>query len=104
MLKVGDFSKIAQVSIRLLRYYDEVGLFHPAYIDPYHCPETKQYLYHSGYRYYRVEQLTELNKILALKDLGLTLDQIQRYLRDNLQAAPNEALETLLYHRNSLKS
>ncbi|MGB1289112.1 MAG: MerR family transcriptional regulator [Aggregatilineales bacterium] len=86
MLKVGDFSKIAQVSIRLLRYYDEVGLFHPEYVDP-----------DSGYRYYRVEQLTELNKILALKDFGLTLDQIQRYLRDNL--SPEDIQGMLLLHR-----
>lgn len=73
MLKVGDFSRIAQVSIRLLRYYAEVDLFHPAYIDP-----------QTGYRYYQAEQLRELNKILALRDLGLTLEQIKRCIRDDL--------------------
>lgn len=73
MFKIGEFSKIAQVSGSLLRYYDEVGLLKPASIDPF-----------SGYRYYSVEQLPRLNRILALKDLGLTLDQIQRLLKDDI--------------------
>lgn len=73
MLKVGDFSRIAQVSIRLLRYYAEVDLFHPAYIDP-----------QTGYRYYEAEQLRDLNKILALRDLGLTLEQIKRCISEEL--------------------
>ena len=34
MLKIGLFSKLSRVSIRMLRYYDEIGLLHPAYIDP----------------------------------------------------------------------
>lgn len=67
MFKIGDFSKIAQVSIRLLGYYDEIGLLKPAQIDG-----------ESGYRYYTVEQLPQLNCILALKELGLSLDQIRR--------------------------
>jgi DNA-binding transcriptional MerR regulator len=62
---IGEFSKIAQVSGRLLRYYDQLGLFKPAKIDP----ET-------GYRFYSAKQLPDLNRILALKELGLTLEQI----------------------------
>jgi DNA-binding transcriptional MerR regulator len=62
---IGEFSKIAQVSGRLLRYYDDLGLFKPAKIDP----ET-------GYRFYSAKQLPDLNRILALKELGLTLEQI----------------------------
>jgi DNA-binding transcriptional MerR regulator len=73
MFKIGEFSKIAQVSSTLLRYYDEVGLLRPAHIDPF-----------TGYRYYSVEQLPRLNRILALKDMGLTLDQIQRLLEDDI--------------------
>lgn len=76
MLKVGDFSRIAQVSIRLLRYYAEVDLFHPAHIDP-----------QTGYRYYQAEQLRDLNKILALRDLGLTLEQIKRCICEDLSTA-----------------
>lgn len=76
MLKVGDFSRIAQVSSRLLRYYDEMGLFHPAHIDPT-----------TGYRFYRVEQIPDLNRILALRDLGLSLEQIKRCIVDDLSTA-----------------
>src|SRR5574341_1636017 len=69
MFRIGEFSKIAQVSGRLLRCYDQVGLFKPGQIDPV-----------TGYRYYSARQLPELNRILALKELGLTLDQISRLL------------------------
>jgi len=69
MFRIGEFSKIAQVSGRLLRYYDEIGLLSPQSIDP----ET-------GYRYYSARQLPRLNRILVLKELGLSLEQIARLL------------------------
>src|SRR5882724_2874584 len=75
MFRIGEFSKIAQVSGRLLRYYDEIGLFKPVRIDS----ET-------GYRYYSAQQLPELNRILALKELGLTLDQIARLVAGHISA------------------
>src|SRR5262245_19062465 len=77
MFRIGEFSKIAQVSGRLLRYYDRVGLFKPVRADPM-----------TGYRYYSASQLTELNRILALKELGLTLDQIRRLVAGKI--APSE--------------
>ena len=77
MFRIGEFSRIAQVSGRLLRYYDELNLLKPIRIDP----ET-------GYRYYSAEQLPRLNRILALKDLGLSLDQIGRLLNDHV--SPDE--------------
>ena len=46
MLKIGDFSKLARVSIRMLRHYDEIGLLRPAVTDPA-----------TGYRYYHESQL-----------------------------------------------
>lgn len=73
MLKIGDFSRIAGVSVRLLRYYEELGLFNPAYIDSV-----------SGYRYYESAQIINLNKILALKDLGLTLQEIKLYIDEEI--------------------
>jgi DNA-binding transcriptional MerR regulator len=73
MFTVGEFSRLAQVSKRLLRYYDEIGLLKPVHTDPM-----------TGYRYYSAEQLPNLNRILALKELGLSLDQIQRVLRDKV--------------------
>jgi DNA-binding transcriptional MerR regulator len=69
MFRIGEFSLIAQVSGRLLRYYDEIGLLSPEYTDP-----------QMGYRYYSAEQLPRLNRILVLKELGLGLDQIARLL------------------------
>ena len=75
MFRIGEFSKIAQVSGRLLRYYDEIGLLTPNYTDP-----------QSGYRYYTAEQLPRLNRILALKDLGFTLDQVANLLDDQVSS------------------
>jgi DNA-binding transcriptional MerR regulator len=73
MFKIGDFSKIARVSTRLLRYYDSIGLLSPGRIDPA-----------TGYRYYLADQLARLNRILALKELGLSLEQIGRLLDGNI--------------------
>jgi DNA-binding transcriptional MerR regulator len=73
MFTVGEFSRLAQVSKRLLRYYDEIGLLKPRHTDLF-----------TGYRYYSAEQMSLLNRILALKDLGLSLEQIQRILRENV--------------------
>lgn len=76
MFKIGDFSKLAQVSVKTLRFYDQIKLLQPAWIDRY-----------SGYRYYTLAQLPRLNRILALKDLGFSLEQIQKLLREDLPAA-----------------
>jgi DNA-binding transcriptional MerR regulator len=76
VFRIGDFSRIARVSCRLLRHYDELGLFKPARIEA----ET-------GYRYYSAAQLPRLNRILVLRDLGLSLEQIAQALRDDLGAA-----------------
>jgi DNA-binding transcriptional MerR regulator len=73
MFTIGEFSRLAQVSNRLLRYYDEIGLLKPLQTDRF-----------TSYRYYSAEQLPELNRILALRELGLSLDQIQRILRDKV--------------------
>ena len=77
MFKIGEFSKIAQVSVSQLRYYDEVDLLKPTRIDEW-----------TGYRYYSAQQLRHLNRILALKELGLSLDQIRRMLGDEI--SPDE--------------
>src|SRR5215469_3568639 len=69
MFRIGEFSCIAQVSGRLLRYYDEIGLLSPDFTDP-----------QTGYRYYSARQLPRLNRILVLKELGLSLEQIARLL------------------------
>lgn len=73
MLKIGEFSRLVRVPAKTLRYYDEIGLFKPA-----------QYDEDTGYRYYSVEQLPRLYRIVALKGLGLSLDQIKILLTDDL--------------------
>ncbi|MBV7337447.1 MerR family transcriptional regulator [Chloroflexi bacterium TSY] len=75
MFKIGEFSKIAQVAVSQLRYYDKIGLFQPEYTDQF-----------TDYRYYRASQLPDLNRILAMKELGLTLEQIHRLVADNVSA------------------
>lgn len=73
MFKIGDFSQLGRVSVRTLRHYDELGLLKPAQTDRF-----------TDYRYYAIEQLPTLNRILALKELGLSLDQIAGLLRDDV--------------------
>lgn len=73
MIKIGEFSKLAQVPIATLRYYDQVGLLKPVQVDNF-----------TGYRYYTVNQLPRLNRILALKGLGFSLEQISDVLTEGL--------------------
>jgi effector-binding domain-containing protein len=75
VFRIGDFSRFSYVSIKALRYYDELGLLKPDRVDP-----------STGYRYYSAEQLPRLNRIIALKDLGFTLDQIAIMLGGKISA------------------
>lgn len=84
MFRIGEFSRIAQVSGRLLRYYDELGLLVPEFIDP-----------QTGYRYYSAQQLPRLNRILVLKEIGLSLEQITELLAQNLPAEAFRGMLTL---------
>lgn len=72
MIKIGDFSKLVQVPIATLRYYDQVGLLKPLEVDKF-----------TGYRYYSASQLPRLHRILALKGLGFSLEQIGAVLAEN---------------------
>lgn len=65
MLRIGEFSKLSRVSIRMLRHYDEIGLLKPVHIDP-----------DTGYRYYGEDQLSAAGRITALKDMGFGLSAI----------------------------
>jgi DNA-binding transcriptional MerR regulator len=73
MIRIGDFSKFSRVSIKTLRYYDEMGLLKPIQVDHF-----------TGYRYYEFDQLAVLYRILALKDLGFSLEEIGRLLDSDL--------------------
>ncbi len=80
-LRIGEFSRLARVSVKALRLYDRLGLLKPARIDE-----------SSGYRYYASEQLPRLNAILALKDLGFSLEQVKRVLNEGLSQAQIRAM------------
>lgn len=102
MLKIGEFSKLSRVSVRMLRYYDEIGLLKPAEIDPF-----------TDYRYYREDQLPIAGRITALKDIGFTLadivkilkiyddgEQLESYFSERQKELEKTKLETL--HRLTL--
>lgn len=62
MFKIGEFSKLSRISIRMLRHYDEIGLLVPEETDPW-----------TGYRRYAAAQLMTANRITALRGLGFSL-------------------------------
>jgi DNA-binding transcriptional MerR regulator len=76
MFRIGEFAQVAQVSSRQLRFYDQLGLLQPAHTDS-----------RTGYRYYSIRQLPRLNSILALQELGLSLEQIGPLLKDDISPA-----------------
>ena len=75
MFRIGDFSRLARVTIRTLHYYDEAGLLRPAHVDE-----------QTGYRYYTAAQLETLQRILLLKDFGFSLDDVREALAVPLSA------------------
>jgi DNA-binding transcriptional MerR regulator len=84
MFRIGEFAQIAQVSSRQLRFYDQLGLLQPAHIEEA-----------NGYRYYSIRQLPRLNSILALKDLGLSLEQIGPLLKDEISPSELRGMLTM---------
>lgn len=75
MFSIGDFAALGRVSVRMLRHYDALGLLVPTTVDP-----------RTGYRSYRAEQLRRLNRIVALKELGFTLEQVGAVLDEKVGA------------------
>ncbi|GHO70341.1 MerR family transcriptional regulator [Ktedonobacter sp. SOSP1-52] len=84
MLKIGEFARLSQVSIKTLRHYDALNVLRPARIYP-----------ESGYRLYEIGQLVDMVRILALKDCGFTLEEIARLL----QTYDTKTVEALLHQR-----
>jgi DNA-binding transcriptional MerR regulator len=87
MLTIGEFARLGQVSPRMLRHYDELGLLRPERVDQA-----------TGYRFHEVAQLARLHRLLALRDLGFGLDQIDQLLDENL---PPEQLRGMLRLRQA---
>lgn len=87
MLKIRDFARLAEVSMATLRYYDEIGLLKPIQVDPA-----------TGYRFYTIDQLPQLHRILAFKELGLGLAQIVEILAEGISP---EAMQGMLRLRQA---
>lgn len=73
MFKIGDFSRLSRISVKALRYYDEIGLLKPVKVDQF-----------TGYRYYSADQVPRLNYIVSLKNMGLSLEEVSRLLNNDL--------------------
>ncbi|MBR1718021.1 MAG: MerR family transcriptional regulator [Bacilli bacterium] len=72
MYKIGEFSTLNHITIKTLRYYDEIGLLKPSIVDKY-----------TGYRYYSNNQINNINNIKYYKELGLSLEEIKDLLNNN---------------------
>jgi DNA-binding transcriptional MerR regulator len=82
MLKIGEFSRLSQATVKTLRHYDDIGLLKPSHVDPF-----------SDYRYYTLDQLPRLHRIMALKALGLSLEEVAQLLLEDL---PPEQIRGML--------
>jgi DNA-binding transcriptional MerR regulator len=87
MFKIGEFARFTHTSVKTLRFYDRIDLLKPNYTDPA-----------NGYRYYGLDQVEMLQRILALKAMGLSLDEIMRFLDP---ALPEAAVTELLLQRRT---
>lgn len=91
MFLIGEFSKLTQVTIRMLRYYDEMGLLKPALVDS-----------RSGYRMYSVDQIPILNKIIYMRDCGFLVAEIATALNQEDTTSLTQQLdrkqEEILYN------
>ncbi|HEY9292750.1 MAG TPA: MerR family transcriptional regulator [Microlunatus sp.] len=91
MYTIGEFASIGRVTLRLLRYYDEIGLLRPARVDAA-----------SGYRWYAPEQAATLTRVLQLRDFGLRLDDITKIITGQLDQSAEQAL--LFAARDALRT
>jgi DNA-binding transcriptional MerR regulator/effector-binding domain-containing protein len=82
MLKIGEFSRLSQVTVKTLHHYDEIGLLKPSQVDRF-----------TNYRYYTLDQLPRIHSIMALKELGLSLEEIAQLLLEDL---PPEQIRGML--------
>ncbi|MDD6879126.1 MAG: MerR family transcriptional regulator [bacterium] len=94
MFKIGDFSKMSKVTIKALRYYEKEGLIKPIYIEN-----------SNGYRYYESNQLLDISRIISLKQVGLSIDEIKRIIikkesLDNILKLKKEQLKNAISEYN----
>lgn len=92
MYKIGDFSKLAKITVKTLRYYEKEKLLIPSFVDT------------NGYRYYESRQLMDLVKIISLRQIGFSIDNIKKVITgDNLQTVLNNRKQVLENEINEYK-
>lgn len=93
LYKIGEFSKIVNIPVKTLRYYDEINLFKPQEIDLF-----------SGYRYYSDEQITDLEVILNLKEVGFSLEEIKKNKNNYSDALMQKKKSELMQEQKNLEN
>ena len=88
-LRIGDLARLGGVSVRMLRHYHEIGLLEPLDVDRA-----------TGYRLYEADQIEALRRIVALKELGLTLDVVGQIV--NGQRTPEQVHALLIGRRDEI--
>ena len=88
--KIGEFSKLSQVTVKTLRHYEEIGLLTPLEVDEW-----------TGYRYYDIKQLKQMTRIAYLKRLGFSLDEIATQLAQNSHHVDAELYQYKIHYCNS---
>jgi len=71
-LKIGEFSKLMQTTVKTLRHYEQKGLLLPNKVDDW-----------TGYRYYSIDQMQQLQNIRVMQQLGFSLDEIKDLMDDD---------------------
>lgn len=93
MYKIGEFSKLVDLSIKTLRYYDEEGILKPKLIDKF-----------TGYRYYDDDSILDVELIKMLKSFGFTIEEIKKnkdnITKDILESKSSEILNEISFLKN----
>ena len=80
MFYIGEFSKMGKTTVKTLHHYDRIGLLKPAAVDGV-----------TGYRLYTTQQLAELHRIQALRQAGLSVDEVTAIVRGATRSYPRAA-------------
>lgn len=85
-LKIGEFSQLMQVTVKTLRHYEQIGILKPCEVDQW-----------TGYRYYKLDQMQQLQSIRYLKDVGFSLEEIREMMENNSLVPGIEQLESKIH-------
>ncbi len=93
LYKIGDVSKLCDISIKTLRYYEEEKLITPVEVDIY-----------TGYRYYNLNNIETIYKIKFLKELGFTLNEIRTFDDESLNTKYKEIQDKIIKLKENLQT